>query len=268
MLDIWTILFYANETNCNKQKESIYMSDYMDFNKLENNKRKAIVDVGKRMYEHGLVVTNDGNISVRLSEDRILVTPTGVSKGHMTEQMLVLLDLEGTVIAQGGREPSSEVKMHLRVYQDNPEIKAVVHAHPLYATSFGIAGLPLDSPILSEAMLQIGAVPIAHYAEPGTYEVPDSIAPYVKDYGAVLLSNHGALTWGSDLEEAYARMEVVEQYAHISFIVHELGTARELSHEQVEGLAHIRERSSLKPVVMPRGRKYKMNNSDILPEFN
>ena len=193
--------------------------------------RQAIVDAGTVLYKQGYVVSNDGNISVRISPDTIVVTPTGVSKGDMNPDMMVVMDLDGNVISKGLRGPSSEVKMHLRVYRENPDVTAVVHAHPIYATSFAIAGVPLDKPILSEAMLQVGVVPVAHYAKPGTTDVPDSIAPFVKDYAAVMLSNHGVLTWGSDLEQALARMEVVENYAKVTLVVNQIGSERGLSQD-------------------------------------
>jgi L-fuculose-phosphate aldolase len=232
----------------------------------ESEARKAIVEIGRRMYEHGYVVTNDGNISVKISDSEIIVTPTGVSKGFMTEKMLVKMDLNGDIIEADGTKPSSEVKMHLRVYRESDSVNAVVHAHPIYATSYAIAGIPLDEPILSEAMLQIGAVPIAKYAKPGTYDVPDGIAPFVKHYGAVLLSNHGALTWGSSLTEAFARMEVLENYAHISFVVSQLGGGRGLDKEQVAGLEEIREKSGLAPLTMPLGRSEVENGKDLIPD--
>ena len=231
----------------------------------ERQAREAIVDVGRRMYEQGYVVTNDGNISVRIPGDKIVATPTGVSKGHMNPDMLVVMGLDGSVVSQGTRRPTSELKMHLRVYQENPEICAVVHAHPIYATSFAIAGIPLDEAILSEAMLQVGAVPVAHYAKPGTYDVPDSVAPYVRSHGAVLLSNHGVLTWGSTLNEAFSRMEVAENYAHISYVVRQLGSMRELSGTQVQGLAEIRFDMGLAPVAMPKGGADIVNGVDVLP---
>jgi len=231
----------------------------------EDEAREAIVHVGRRMYDHEYVVTNDGNISVKIASDRIVVTPTGVSKGFMTPSMMVVMDLDGNIIDRGGIGPSSEVKMHLRVFRENPSVGAVVHAHPIYATSYAIAGIPLDQPILSEAMLQIGAVPVAHYAKPGTYDVPDSIAPFVEDYGAVLLSNHGALTWGNTLDQAFARMEVLENYAHISFNIRVLGQSRGLCEEQVKGLIDIRKSMGLDPVVMPRGESSVSNIEDVLP---
>ena len=217
------------------------------------------------MYDHGYVVTNDGNISVRISSTEIIVTPTGVSKGFMTPEMMVKMNLDGDVLEAKGTKPSSEVKMHLRVYAEDDSVMAVVHAHPIYATSYAIAGIPLDEPILSEAMLQIGAVPIAKYAKPGTYDVPDGIAPFVKGYGAVLLSNHGALTWGTTLGEAFSRMEVLENYAHISFVVGLLGGGRGLDVEQVAGLAGIRKEMGLAAIAMPKGRPEKENGKDLIP---
>lgn len=230
--------------------------------------RQAIVDAGTVLYKQGYVVSNDGNISVRISPDTIVVTPTGVSKGDMNPDMMVVMDLDGNVISKGLRGPSSEVKMHLRVYRENPDVTAVVHAHPIYATSFAIAGVPLDKPILSEAMLQVGVVPVAHYAKPGTTDVPDSIAPFVKDYAAVMLSNHGVLTWGSDLEQALARMEVVENYAKVTLVVNQIGSERGLSQDQVDGLAEIRQNMGLSPIVMPKGNVEVINGTDVIPQGN
>ena len=212
--------------------------------------RQAIVDAGTVLYKQGYVVSNDGNISVRISPDTIVVTPTGVSKGDMNPDMMVVMDLDGNVISKGLRGT------------------AVVHAHPIYATSFAIAGVPLDKPILSEAMLQVGVVPVAHYAKPGTTDVPDSIAPFVKDYAAVMLSNHGVLTWGSDLEQALARMEVVENYAKVTLVVNQIGSERGLSQDQVDGLAGIRQNMGLSPIVMPKGNAEVINGTDVIPQGN
>lgn len=230
----------------------------------EEAAREAIVSAGDVLYQQGYVVSNDGNISVRIASDIIVVTPTGVSKGGMNPDMMVVMDLDGNVLSQGKRGPSSEVKMHIRVYRENQEIAAVVHAHPIYATSFAIAGVPLDRPILSEAMLQVGVVPVAHYAKPGTTDVPDSIAPFVNSHAAVLLSNHGALTWGVDLEQALTRMEVVENYARVSLIVGQIGKERALSASQVDGLSDIRRNMGLSSITMPKGVEEIVNNTDVL----
>ncbi len=203
---------------------------------------EQILEVGRRMYARNYVAANDGNITCRVSPDALWATPTGVSKGYMTREMLIKVDLEGRVM-EGSAAPSSELKMHLRVYQENPDLRAAVHAHPPAATSFAIAGLPLDRPILPEAIVQLGTVPVAPYAEPGTQAVPDSIAPFCRDFGGVLLANHGALTWGYDLTQAYYRMETLEYYAQVTInSVFLLGRANALTGEQVERLTEQRQR--------------------------
>lgn len=202
--------------------------------------KTALLEVGRRMYAKNYVVSNDGNLSCKVGENSLWTTPTCVSKGYMTEDMLVKTDLEGHVL-EGSHRPSSELKMHLRVYQENPEVRGVVHAHPPIATSFAVAGIPLDQPILAEAVVQLGTVPIAPYALPGTQEVPDSIAPFCKTCNAVLLANHGALTWGRDLMEAYFRMETLEYYATLLMITGSiLGKAQTFTPEQVQRLLQIR----------------------------
>ena len=174
-----------------------------------------MIDVGNKMYLRGFVAANDGNLSVRCG-DTLWVTPTLVSKGGMTEDMFVKLDLDGNIL-EGTRKPSSEIKMHLRLYRENPEIGAVVHAHPLYSTTFAIARIPLDQPIYPASMMNLGPVPVADYAPPGSYGVADSVAPYARDCRALLLANHGALTWARDILTAWYRMEELENYAHLVF---------------------------------------------------
>lgn len=176
--------------------------------------RELILEVGRRMFQRQYVAANDGNISVRAGEDRVWVTPAGVSKGYMTEEMLVCVDLGGTVL-EGTAKPSSETKMHLRVYRENPGVGSVVHAHPIAATTFSIARIPLDVAIMTESVIGLGVVPVAEYATTGTQGVPDSVAPFCRNYNACLLANHGALTWGKDAMQAYYRMETLECCATI-----------------------------------------------------
>lgn len=209
--------------------------------------REQILEVGRRMYAKNYVVSNDGNISCKVSPTTLWTTPTGVSKGYMTDEMLVKVDLEGRVL-QGTRIPSSELNMHLRIYKENPSLIACVHAHPPAATSFAIAGIALDRPILPEAVVQLGVVPVAPYATPGTREVADSVVPYCRTHNGVLLANHGALTWGTDLMQAYMRMESLEYYALITMYTGSIiGRANELSREQVERLARARTHPSSDP---------------------
>ncbi|UII55518.1 class II aldolase/adducin family protein [Cytobacillus spongiae] len=211
-----------------------YLSDF--------EAKKLICEIGRRIYNKNFVAANDGNISVKCGPNTIWTTPTGVSKGFMTPDMMVKMDLGGKVIS-GKMKPSSEVKMHLRVYNENPEVNAVVHAHPPVATSFAIAGINLEKPISPEAVVLLGTVPVAPYATPGTQEVPDSIAPYCKDHNAVLLANHGALTWGRDLIEAYYRMESLEHYALMHMYSNNIiNKANELSCTQIDDLIQIRQK--------------------------
>ena len=211
--------------------------------KIENELeiRQSICDIGKRIYDRGYVAANDGNISVKTSEGIVYCTPTGVSKGFMTPDMIVKMDLEGNQLSEG-LKASSEVKMHLRVYQENPEVTAVVHAHPVASTAYAIAGIPLNQALCPEAIVTLGNVLVAPYATPGTQEVPDSIAPYCTDYNAVLLANHGALTWVRDLIEAYYRMESLEHFAMLTTYTNQvIKKAEHLTSEQVGDLIKIRE---------------------------
>ena len=154
--------------------------------------KKEICDIGKRIYNRNMVAANDGNISVKLSDNEFLCTPTGVSKGFMTPEYICKVDAQGNVIqANGNFKPSSEIKMHMRVYQERPDVRSVVHAHPVYATSFAIAGIPLTQPIMPEAVIALGCVPIAKYGRPSTMEIPDAVSEYVQHFDAVLLSEDG-----------------------------------------------------------------------------
>lgn len=229
----------------------------MDF--LTDAQAKAeILDIGRRMYDKNFVAANDGNISVRVGEDEIWATPTGVSKGFMREEMLVKLRMDGTVIEQGEYKPSSEVKMHLRVYRENPEVRGVTHAHAPVTTAFSIAGIPLDSTIYPEAIVSLGVIPVAPYALPGTKEVPDSIAPFCRDYNAVMLANHGALSWGRTLTEAWYRLEAVEHYAMILMYTGRIiGQANALNAEQVDKLIKLRENFGITAGGVPHTDKEK-----------
>lgn len=208
----------------------------------ENEARNLICEIGRRIYERDMVAANDGNITVKIAEDQILATPTGVSKGYMKPEMLSVLDLKGNVLKPGTIPPSSEVKMHLRVFNENPAVGACVHAHPVNATCYAISGEWMDDAIFAESAVQLGVVPVAPFAIPGTQAVPESVAPFARDYNCCLLSFHGALTWGSDLMQAYYRMEALEHLAMIytttKYIMH---NERFLTPEQVDSCIKIRE---------------------------
>ena len=224
--------------------KSVYMS--------EKKAKKAILDIGQRMYVRNFVAANDGNISIRTGENEVWATPTGVSKGFMKKKMLVKVDLEGTVL-EGTKKPSSELKMHLRAYQENPELLSVCHAHPPICTCFAIAGIPLDVPVLAEAVITLGDVPVAPYAELGSKEVPEAIAPYCHTHNGVLLANHGAVTWAEDPYSAYYRLESMEYYANILMITGKiLKEQNTLTEEQVERLLAMREKFGIKRGGRPR----------------
>lgn len=209
--------------------------------------KKQICEIGKRIYNLGMVAANDGNISVKLNDNEFLCTPTGVSKGFMTPEYICKVDAEGKVIqANPGFRPSSEIKMHMRVYKCRPDVQSVVHAHPMYATSFAIAGIPLAQPIMPEAVITLGCVPIAEYGTPSTNEIPDAVEKYLQHFDAVLLENHGALTFSDSLLSAYHKMESVEFYAKLLYLSKQLGGPKELSKSQVERLYDIRKQFGMK----------------------
>ena len=202
--------------------------------------REAVCRVGKLLYERGYVAANDGNISVKVGEDRLLITPSGVSKGRMTPEMLLVTDMDGTVI-EGDRHPSSEGKMHLEVYRGRPDVNAVVHAHPPVSTAFAVCRRGLETPYLSELVAGLGQVPCTtSFAMLSTEEVPESVRPYLADHNALLLANHGALAWGGDLWEAFDRLETVEHTAKIVLNAQLLGGGVPLTEEEVERLQSLR----------------------------
>jgi L-fuculose-phosphate aldolase len=207
----------------------------------EMETRQQICEIGRRLYGNGFCTANDGNISARIGEDRFLCSPTGVGKGFMTPDMICAVDAGGDLIQPSiGYRPSSEIKMHLRVYNERPDVKAVVHAHPPYATGHAIAGIPLSEPIMAEAVVSLGCVPVADYGAPSTEEIPNAVAKYLRHFDAVLLENHGALSYGPDLTNAFFKMESLEFYAKLLFISKTLGTPRKLTGAQLEKLYALR----------------------------
>jgi L-fuculose-phosphate aldolase len=201
--------------------------------------REDIVEVGRRLYARGYTASNDGNISTRLDDRRLLMTPRSVCKGFMSPGMMVITDLDGKKLA-GDHDPSSEMQMHLEVYRQRPDAHAVVHAHPPMATGFAVAGIPLDRAVLAEVVTTLGSVPIADYATPSTKELPEAVRKYVKAHDGMLLANHGALTLGADLFAAYYKMETIEHFAHISLVARLLGGERLLSRQEVNRLQGLR----------------------------
>lgn len=197
--------------------------------------RQEICEICHLLYSRGYVVSNDGNVSARVEPDKILITPSGVGKGRMTPDMLVLCDLQGKVL-EGDRYPSSESKMHLMVYRERADVGSVVHAHPPLSTAFAVCRRPLKERYLAEMVVGLGEIPVTEFAMLSTEEVPESVRPFVHDHNAVLLANHGSLAWGSTLLSAFDRLETVEQTAKVYYYVSRMGGGVELTPEQAETL--------------------------------
>jgi L-fuculose-phosphate aldolase len=207
--------------------------------RLEEQLRAEIVEAGRRLYARGFVASNDGNISARIDNARLITTPKSVSKGFMTPDMMVIVDYEGKKLA-GDRDPSSELPMHLEIYRNRPDVGAVVHAHPPLATGFAVAGVPLTRAVLAEVITTLGSIPIAEYGTPSTAELPEAVRKYIKAHDGMLLANHGAVTCGRSVTDAYYKMETIEHFAKISLVARLLGREHLISREEVERLQGLR----------------------------
>lgn len=208
--------------------------------------RELMCDIGRRVWQRQFVSANEGNFSVRIAENEVLTTPTLISKGFLQPEDICKVDMEGkTLDARHGRKPTSEVLMHLSIYRERPDIRAAVHVHPPHATAYAIAGEPLPKCILPEVEIFVGEIPIAEYGTPGSQELYESLLPFIKNHTTFLLANHGALTIGTDLVDAYYKMELVESYCRILLILHQLGKIRRLEPEHMKRLFAIKEKMGL-----------------------
>ncbi len=201
--------------------------------------RKAIVDVSHRLAARSLVAGTDGNVSVRLDDGRIMITPSGLAKRRLSADDMLIVDENGKKL-QGQREPSSEISMHLYVYASRPDIGACVHAHPPYTTAFAVSGVGLADNILPEVVVFIGGLPLTDYAPPGTDAVPKSLEPFIENNNAFLLRIHGLLTVGNSLEEAYNRVETIEHYAKTVYLAYQLGNVNCIPTEDYQRLEKMR----------------------------
>ena len=203
--------------------------------------RKEICEVGRRVYQRGYVAANDGNISVRMEADRVLCTPTGVSKGYLSEDMLAVCDMDGEQIA-GSMKISSEIRMHLEIYKLRSDVNSVVHAHPPTATGFAVAGIELTQCVLPEVIVSLGGVPLAAYGTPGGPDIVEPMKPLLRQYDAVLMANHGVVTLGQHVMDAHFKMETVEHFAKIALVAHQLGSVGTLADKDVDDLVALRDR--------------------------
>ena len=209
--------------------------------KTEREYRQDIVAIGKHVFDKGWVAANDGNITIRLDDERILATPTGVSKGMMSVDDLIIVDYEGNKIA-GRLERTSEIAMHMTIYKLRPDVRSVVHAHPPVSTGFAAAGLSLNKALLPEVVIGLGCVPLADYGLPGTPALTEPLLPLIPKYDAILLANHGSVAYGKDVYQAFFRMETVEHFARINFVAEMLGGAKVLPRVEVDKLFESRGR--------------------------
>ncbi len=207
----------------------------------ESQARKLIIEVGKLMYERAYVVSSDGNVSIRLDENRVMASPTMTCKGRMIEEGLAITDMDGKAL--NDKKASSELAMHLLVYKMRPDVKAVCHAHPPHGSAFAVAGLAIDQPILSEVILTLGCVPLTEYGTPSTDELTNSMIPFVAHHNALLMANHGAVAYGDDLWQAFDRLETLEHTAKIAILSRALGGANNLPPDAIEKLINIREKA-------------------------
>jgi len=207
--------------------------------RLEEQIRADIVEAGRRMYSRGYVASNDGNISARLDDKRLMTTPKSVSKGFMTPDMMVVVDYDGNKVT-GDRDASSELPMHLEIYRNRPDVNGVVHAHPPIATGFAVAGIALTRAVLAEVITTLGSIPIAEYGTPSTAELPEAVRKYIKAHDGMLLANHGAVTCGPSVMAAYYKMETIEHFAKISLVARLLGREHLISRGEVERLQGLR----------------------------
>src|ERR1700734_3273666 len=197
--------------------------------------RREMVDFGHMLHQRGYVAATDGNLSVRLDDERIMVTPTCMSKSMLRTSDMVVVDLEGRRLA-GNRDVSSELAMHLLIYRLRADVKGIVHAHPPTATGFAAAGLALNQPLVCEVVIGLGSIPLAKYGTPGTPELTRGLEPLIPQYDAILMSNHGVVAYGVDLHSAYMKMETVEHFAQIALVTHLLGKQQPLGSVELEKL--------------------------------
>jgi L-fuculose-phosphate aldolase len=207
----------------------------------EHQLRLDLVQYGRMLHSQGFVAATDGNLSIRMDNNRVMVTPTACSKGMMQSEDMVIVNLDGEKL-EGTCNPSSEIAMHLTIYKMRPDVGAVVHAHPCTATAFASAGIALDQPLCSEIVITLGTVPLAPYATTGSRELSESLKPFIPRHDAILMANHGVVTYGEDLRQAYLRMESVEHYARIVLAARQLGSTQPIPSRELEKLREVRTR--------------------------
>ena len=207
--------------------------------------KRKIVKIGKRMYKNDFVAASSGNISYRISPNKFLITPTGLSKGHMKEEQILLIDLKGNVI-EGDGKPSSETTTHLTIYKNRRDVNCVCHAHPAFATAFACSDVSINSPLLSNVIIDLGKIAEVDYAPPGSKQLRQKISTFLKNYDTFLLSNHGVLTVGESIQDAYMKLETIENFAKIQYYAINLGSLKIMDKEQIDSLIALRNKFNIR----------------------
>ncbi len=206
-----------------------------------NKAKTKIIEIGKRLYQNNFVAANNGNISYRVDESRIIITPSGVSKGFMKKNELVITDMDGNVVA-GSAKPSSEIQTHLTIYQNRNNVKSVCHAHPIFATAFTCTEKSINTALLSDVIIGLGKIAEVKYAPPGSSQLSENLLPLLEDHDAFLLANHGVITVGNSITSAFYKMETVEHYAQIHFSAMQLAPMKVLNRKQIKSLLELRKK--------------------------
>ncbi len=206
--------------------------------------KKEMADIGHRIWQRGFCAGNEGNHSVRISDDRVLCTPTGISKGFLKPEDMCLVDMDGEMVEPNmlGRKRTSEVKVHIAIYNHRPDVKSVVHSHPPHGTAFAMANMPLPEGIHPEAEVFLGRVPLAPYATPSKQDLPDSIIPLIKaDTNSVIMGNHGTVSFSTSLRDAYYKLEILDAYCRILLLARQLGQVNKLADRQLHELLEVKQ---------------------------
>ena len=225
--------------------------------------KEQMCEIGRRIWLKGFCAGNEGNHSCRIGEDRVLCTPTGISKGFLKPDDICTVDMEGKQVA-GKRKRTSEILMHLAIYKARPDVKAVVHSHPPHATAFAVAGVELPTCIHPEAEVFLGAVKTAKYVTPGDTRLGESLLPYVKDSNTILLQNHGTVTYDVDLEGAYYKLEIVDAYSRILLLAKQIGSIRPLDGAEMKELLELKQKFGLDEPRLKDGGKNFTCSTDFI----
>jgi L-fuculose-phosphate aldolase len=225
--------------------------------------KEQMCDIGRRIWQKGFCAGNEGNHSYRIGEDRVICTPTGISKGNLSPEDLCVVDMNGKQIS-GKRKRTSEILLHLAIYKARPDVKAVIHSHPPHATAFAVAGVDLPTCIHPEAEVFLGAVKTAKYVTPGDTRLGESILPYVKDSNTILLQSHGVVCFHPDLEQAYYQLEIVDAYARILLLAKQVGSIRPLDGNEMKELLDLKVRFGLDEPRLKDGGKNFTCNTDFI----